>query len=381
MQISNTAWCGALAVAILSSACGGAQHAASTEHAASKPSNHFNDPLQTSAERISGAASLARQPIVCLTNAGERLIGAGLRGLIVISDDGGAHWRQAKVPVRSDLLALSFPTPQQGWAVGHDGVILHSDDAGESWSKQLDGVDAASLFTAYYQQRIDAGEAELQPFLDQVVLNTSAGPVLPYLSVYFENEKTGYATGSFGMLLATQDGGVSWQPALDRIDNKDFLNLNDIRRVGDNVYIAGERGSVFRLDPARSRFVAVPTPYEGSFFGVTGTQDYVLVYGLGGNAYRSTDRGASWQPAETQINASLTAAAADDGALILVSARGQVLVSRDQGQHFSTLKIESPMLYSAVAAVGEHHLVLGGFQGVQQQALQASAVASLEGRR
>ena len=32
------------------------------------------------------------------------------------------------VPVSSDLVAVAFPTPQQGWAVGHDGVILASAD-------------------------------------------------------------------------------------------------------------------------------------------------------------------------------------------------------------------------------------------------------------
>ena len=33
----------------------------------------------------------------------------------------------------------SFPTPSTGWAVGHDGVVLHSTDAGRTWTRQLDG--------------------------------------------------------------------------------------------------------------------------------------------------------------------------------------------------------------------------------------------------
>ena len=41
-----------------------------------------------------------------------------------------SSWQQADVPVSSDLVAVPFPTPTHGWAVGHDGVVLHSADAG-----------------------------------------------------------------------------------------------------------------------------------------------------------------------------------------------------------------------------------------------------------
>src|SRR6478736_739740 len=74
-----------------------------------------------------------------LARSGDRLIAVGQRGHVLYSDDAGANWQQAEVPVSSDLVAVSFPSASSGWAVGHDGVILHTNDAGVTWSRQLDG--------------------------------------------------------------------------------------------------------------------------------------------------------------------------------------------------------------------------------------------------
>ena len=69
---------------------------------------------------------------------------AGWRGLIALSDDEGRSWRQAEVPVREDLTALSFPTPAHGWAVGNEGVLLETTDGGAHWAKRLDGIKLAA---------------------------------------------------------------------------------------------------------------------------------------------------------------------------------------------------------------------------------------------
>ena len=45
------------------------------------------------------------------------------------------------MPVSSDLFAVHFANASKGWAVGHDGVVLASSDGGQSWTKQLDGLE------------------------------------------------------------------------------------------------------------------------------------------------------------------------------------------------------------------------------------------------
>ena len=67
------------------------------------------------------------------------MFAVGERGLIAFSDDSGANWQQANVPVSATMTAITFTDSGQGWAVGHGGTILRSNDSGESWEKVFDG--------------------------------------------------------------------------------------------------------------------------------------------------------------------------------------------------------------------------------------------------
>lgn len=335
--------------------------------------NDFQDPLSTPALKIGGALKLEQQPILAVTAVKGRIIGAGLRGLIVLSDDGGITWRQAQVPVQSDLTALSFPTQTRGWAVGHDGVILTTYDAGETWTKQFDGKMAATLLPAYYQKRIDAGEAGMQRYLDHVKLNDKrASATLPYLSVYFENEQTGYAVGSFGSIMVTQDGGKAWEPWLHRFDDNPFFNLYDIRKIGSTLYISSERGIIWKFNKTKQGFVSISTGYLGSFFGIDGHDDTLLAVGLGGTAFRSADSGLTWQSISIGTRAALTAVTTMHGGLepLIISLDGELFISDADWKSFRALPIERPMMYTSSGAVdATGRIILAGYRGIRVKAV------------
>jgi len=320
-----------------------------------------------------------REPLIAAATAGNRLVAVGLRGVIAYSDDDGQHWKQAKSPVSSDLTAVHFPDQRNGWAVGHDGVILHTADAGVTWDKQLDGREAAMQFVAAYESQLTAGDPSVAAILTGVRLNYGNGPALPYLGVWFENDQVGYAVGSFGTLAATHDGGKNWAPWFDRIDNPDFLNLNNVRVVNGAVYIVGERGAVYRLDSATQRFTTLSTSYAGSFFGIVGIKDVLLAYGLGGTIYRSADGGGTWGvlPSPARAAVSDGDASSDGRSIYLVTASAQVLKSADQGATFTELRLPNSMPYTGVRIAREssglHHLFLSGVRG----AVLESAVTAI----
>lgn len=314
----------------------------------------------------SASSKIAERSLINgMAQAGMRLVGVGQRGHILFSDDQGKSWAQAKVPVSSDLVAVHFPTPQQGWAVGHDGIVLHTSDAGVSWSKQLDGRSAAASMNTYYS-RFDFSEnwrLEAKRMLEQ-------GPDKPFLDVWFEDEKNGFVVGAFNLIFHTEDGGLSWQPWADRTANPEAFHLNAIRAVGEDLFIVGEHGLVLKKSKGSARFEALKTPYQGSFFGLVGSANALIVYGLRGNAYRSIDQGLSWQKIETGLALGLTAASLlPDGRFVLLSQGGHVLLSRDQGASFQMLKQARPAPTSAVIAVGNSALLVGGARGVRVQAL------------
>lgn len=326
----------------------------------------FDDPLATAAERLAGVATPAGQPIIAVARAGGRVVGVGLRGLVIVSDDGGKRWRQATVPVQSDLVAVSFPTPTLGWAVGHEGVILRTEDGGETWQKQLDGMSAPAALVGYYQRRIEAGESRLAPYLAQVKLNTQNGPSLPYLDVVFKDDRRGWAVGAFGTIVRTEDAGKTWIPWLDHVENDRFLNLNAATRLGTEVFLAGEGGMVYVLDRRSDRFVARPTGYQGSFFGIVAAGDVLVAYGLRGTVYRSEDAGRSWQRVPTDLTANLTGGAVgtDGRTIVLVSDGGLAISSHDAGRTFRRVEPLRPMLFTGAVALGDGRLVVAGEQGV-----------------
>lgn len=329
---------------------------------ATAPAADFQDVLETPAVMSPLAA---KSLINGLALAGSRVVGVGQRGHIVYSDDQGASWQQATVPASSDLVAVSFPSPQRGWAVGHDGVVLATSDAGATWRKQLDGHRVGELMVAYYTQKGDAQwTAEAERFAAQGAEN-------PFLDVWFADEKSGFVVGAFNLILHTTDGGASWEPWLDRTDNPQALHLYAIRPAAGALWVTGEQGLVLRLDAGEGRFRAVDTPYKGSYFGLTGTAEAVIVFGLRGNAYRSTDQGAHWDKLDTGLEEGLTAAASDGRqTLMLASQAGRLLMSRDGGAHFAPVKLDRATPASAVQPIGAGAVIVAGARGIAVQRLK-----------
>jgi len=331
----------------------------------------FRDPLDNPAQTQSSPAG---RPLMAIVNAGKGLVAVGSRGLIILSSDGGKSWSQASVPVQSDLLAVHFPTQRNGWAVGHDGVILASDDGGKSWRRQLDGRGAGKLFTDYYKQKNEAGDPAAASALAQINTNFKAGPTLPFLDVWFEDAHTGYAVGSFGMIIATHDGGNSWEPWLNHIENDQFLNLNAVRGINGEIYIAAERGLVFRLDRKSSTFKKVETGYAGSFFGITGSDSVLIAYGLRGVVYRSEDKGQSWVALKTPSEATITSGLRIEGSgqFALMNGSGQALISGPDARDFRPFSFKTPTRITGVVSQPDNTLLLSSTAGVKREAIPQS---------
>lgn len=267
--------------------------------------------------------------------AGKRIVAVGDHGTVLLSDDEGKGFRQARsVPVRSTLTAVSFADEKRGWAAGHWGVVLATVDGGETW--QL--------------QRSDTS-------VDQ-----------PLFSIHFKDKDHGWAVGLWSLALMTRDGGKSWQkiqlpppPGGGKTDRNLFRIFASPKGT---LLVAAEQGLVLRSTDGTT-WTYSATGYKGSFWSGTSLGDgTIFVGGLRGTVYRSKDDGKTWAACDTGVKSSITDMAAVGGKVYAVGLDGVTLESADAGATFQARQREDRVPLTALVATGNGHLVGFSKQGV-----------------
>jgi photosystem II stability/assembly factor-like uncharacterized protein len=264
--------------------------------------------------------------------AGQRLVAVGERGHVLLSDDHGATWTQAdSVPTRALLTGVCFSNARQGVAVGHDEVILTTQDAGRTWD--------LAHFAPQSQQ--------------------------PLLDVACENGGRVIAVGAHGVCFMSENGGKGWR---ESSLGQDF-HLNKIAVAAPSrLYVAAEGGHLYRSDDSGESWHELTPGYDGSFFGVRSLGgDVVLAYGLRGNLFRSEDAGTTWRKVATGTLAMLNDVVKLDGdhSVAAIGLSGVVLVSHDAGRSFLLMQQEDRQGLSAAMAVGDNTLVAVGEGGAR----------------
>ena len=316
-----------------------------------------------------------------------RLIAAGERGLIAYSDDAGASWSQASVPVSQLLTSVSCAPGGYAWAAGHAGVLLATTDRGVNWTLQFDGNEANRQWLAHQRVVLDelevqlasAGDDEIRELeyaiedagfnIEDAEAALEAGPADPFLDVWFRDARFGYAVGAYGMLYRTENGGASWEIAVEHIENLDRYHYYAMVRDNEGrLFLSGEAGLLYRSTDEGRHWQRLDPGYDGSLFGLLTTADgAVLAFGLRGNILRSEDAGETWRPVSVEDDPRQGLYGGTrlvDGTLVLVGAGGVVLHSVDNGRSFSSSALEGAVTLSAVTGRGPDDLRIVGMEGV-----------------
>jgi photosystem II stability/assembly factor-like uncharacterized protein len=343
------------------------------------PASAFSAPVLGVLER---PAVKVLHPSECImidvTQAGNRLVAVGEHGIIIYSDDSGKDWKQADVPVSVTLTSVYFTSPEKGWAVGHGGVVLHTYDGGKTWVRQLEGIKAAKLAletAKTYVERAGTASEAAQQLLSKVQLIVEDGPDKPFLDLYFKNDQEGFVVGSYGYIFHTKDGGVTWTCLMDREDNPDGLNLYAIHASDSFLYISGEQGLFLVSRDGGNSFQRIQTPYQGTFFEleVSPAGEIVLV-GLRGNAYWSSDQGATFNKSQAPEGAASFSDVIrlSDGTLLFSNQAGMLLESRDQGKTIQMVDSERLAPISALLDMGNNNIMTAGYGGAIRIELPSS---------
>jgi len=338
---------------------------------------------------------------------GDSLLVVGERGHIARSEDNGKTWKQADVPTRAMLNAAFFITPEKGWVVGHDALVLHTVDGGRTWSLQLDGLkftrkrmadsipgleekikkleadkraleeqlevsaedDAGAARAEDMVVELDDKISALQTDLEDAKAALVQTVANPLMDVWFRDEKTGFAVGAFGEIVKTEDGGITWTNIANLLDNPERNHLNAITGKGDLMFIAGEVGRIYRSTDGGSSWTLLssPDPENGSFFAINIISDTeVFAAGLRGMMYRSADRGNSWKKVQENLNKNINSVYfSGESEALAVGNDGAFFRSRDGGRTFAENVRKDRLTIAGVTVAANENYILVGAGGVE----------------
>lgn len=188
----------------------------------------------------------------------------------------------------------------------------------------------------------------------------------PFLDVSFADERHGMAVGAYGVCARTEDGGSTWNSCMGQLPNPKGAHLYAIARAGQSVFIAGEQGLLLRSDDAGAHYASVPGPYTTSLFcvAVAGNGD-VLLGGLRGTAFISTNQGKSFEALASDSQGSCASAArTNDGALLTISQLGQMLRYEARDRRLKLVAMPPTAPLSDFLQTSSGALVMVGVRGV-----------------
>jgi photosystem II stability/assembly factor-like uncharacterized protein len=325
--------------------------------------------------------NLTRLYFVAGASAGSRVFAGGQEGVIIYSDDKGQTWAQANVPVSATITSIAFASPKVGWATGALGVILKTEDGGKSWVKQLDGIAEIALMnstTQAYDAAEQADQAKQKPNSDAANADADAidranrrqqilagqGPDKAFLSLLPVSETEVFAFGAYRFAEYSTDGGKTWADWSMHIGDEKSQNIYGAAAIGGAFYLTSETGLIFRSTDGGQSFTQLAQPGNATFFGIMDTgAGGLLAYGVAGEMYLSTDQGKSWnQPNFTGTsNVNSVVALPDSGLLVAGDAGGGLWISKDHGNSFILANRNPIMSINALLATGPtSFLILSG---------------------
>jgi photosystem II stability/assembly factor-like uncharacterized protein len=207
----------------------------------------------------------------------DKAYAVGDTGTILGTTDGGANWSAQASGTTQSLRGINFVDVNNGWAVGYGGTVLTTSNGGGTWTVQTTPTPQAQFRSVSFTAGGSCGRPACY------------GHVVGWQS---------YGVGTVGVILATTDGGSTWQ-----IQNAATVMapLNSVSFVDkDRGWVVSNDGHVLTtIDAGASWTSSKPSP--SSLFGVSFT-DSNNGWAVGNNmVLRTTNGGTSWDDQTSKV--------------------------------------------------------------------------------
>ncbi|MDP4236229.1 MAG: YCF48-related protein, partial [Bacteroidota bacterium] len=213
-------------------------------------------------------------------------------GAILHTTDAGTTWT-LQSEVNETLYGVHFTDAYAGTAVGTNGAILRTTNAGTTWSNQTSGVNTRLWGVTFTSPNVGTvvGSSGVILHTTNGGLNWSrqtSGTTNDLYGVSFTDANTGSVAGLVGTILRTTDGGSHWIKQTVG-DNRDFSNVFFLD--ANNGFLVGN--GIFRTTNGGATWINQST--NGYFWGVYfSDKNNGTVVGTGQMIIHTTDAGTTW---------------------------------------------------------------------------------------
>lgn len=238
--------------------------------------------------------------------------------------------------VTFNLRAVDFDPSGAGVAIGDSGKVIFTLDNGTTW-RELSPNQTSELNTVAHvpaQGFLIGGSAgTMLAFVpkDSVIKKLNIPGKDDIISIRVMGTGKVVALGSKGMILFSDDQGVTWKQGKTGVENNlyaaDFINNNSGIAVGENGTIVKtvDGGNTWTLSGA------VTDTYLKDIRAIGG-EVYMLVGG-GGQIFRSPNGGTDWKRIDVNLTAPLIAVRFNSPSNgVIISNTGDILRSEDGGE-------------------------------------------------
>ncbi len=203
----------------------------------------------------------------------------GNRGVVLHTADAGQTFTQLNSGVERAIYDVNFADAQSGVAIGQDGLILKTDDGGQTWKQiplalPLEDWQVAQPHMFALSRGASPNHVWAVGPVGAIIhsadggetwQNQSLGRDVTLNGVSFASDTEGWIAGEFGSILRTQDGGQTWQ------EQRNVLNLPKFTRpdLSEEDAIA-QRVPRLYLEDLFLIDVAFRNPTEGYVTGESG---------------------------------------------------------------------------------------------------------------
>ena len=191
--------------------------------------------------------------------------------ILFVSSFADSKWVATDSGVKVPITDIYFIDINIGWAVGWAGIILHTEDGGNTWERQHAnlgeisdsfGKVSVSFYGVSFVDRntgwivgthnvvlktVNGGQTWIKQ--EMGIKSVQVGPILrdyDFFAIYFSDKKNGWIVGFFGeIILYTNDGGNTWE--FQKTGNNSVLR--GVHFIDNkNGWVVGSHGAILHTE-------------------------------------------------------------------------------------------------------------------------------------